>query len=859
MLDALPYREIVLIDFEFTADPGERPGPVCLVAHLLRAGRTIRRWKNQFGPTPPYPIDDDTLFVAYYASAELGCHRVLGWPMPARILDLFTEFRDRTNGLATPAGSGLLGSLTYFGLDAIGAIEKKEMRRLIMEGGPWSDDERVTILDYCQSDVEALARLLPAMLPRVDLPRALLRGRYMAAAAAMEHNGVPIDVEMLEQLRTHWFDIQDQLIADIDVHGVYDGRTFRADHWARLLVRNNIPWPTLESGQLDLSDDTFREMAKAHPLVSPYRELRSSLSDLRLNDLAVGADARNRTILSAFRARTGRNQPSNSKFIFGPSVWIRGLIRPPPGHGVAYIDYKTQEFAITAALSGDANMQAAYRTGNPYLAFGKKIGAVPAGADKNSHPPEHALFKAVVLGIGFGMEADTLARRIGRPPIVARDLLRGHRESFSKFWLWSDAAVDQAMITGSLHTVFGWHVHVGENANPRSLRNFPAQANAAEMLRLACCLTTEAGIEVCAPVHDAVLICAPLDRLDADVKKTRELMAEASRIVLDGFEVGTDANIVKYPDRLMDDRGAIMWDRVTRLVAERQAAPKRARAINVRALLHWIEERESIRIRKEGGASPPWTDDPILRDGSFCNVRREDDKATRWITKHWRGPHADDADLWFAMCVARFVNLPDTLAEIGYPVPWHPEHFLAVMAERKRRGKTVYGPAYTIFAGKGYADKPTFQAERLFGPLWEARTYLRPKPEDTLARYFARLSDYPGMGGGFMPAQIIADLKYVEPLRSAPDWMTFAVSGPGSKRGLNRVLGRPADTAWAETEWRAEFDRLWAAVAADLQRMGLGDLHAQDRQNCLCETDKYLRVQSGEGRMKRHYKQQKAA
>ena len=74
----------------------------------LRGGRTIRLWRDQFGPTPPYPTGSDTLFVAYYASAELGCHRVLGWPMPARILDLFTEFRDRTNGLPTgrrgPAG-----------------------------------------------------------------------------------------------------------------------------------------------------------------------------------------------------------------------------------------------------------------------------------------------------------------------------------------------------------------------------------------------------------------------------------------------------------------------------------------------------------------------------------------------------------------------------------------------------------------------------------------------------------------------------------------------------------------------------------------------------------------------------------
>ena len=296
MLVALPhYREIALVDFEFAAPPGERPEPVCLVAKLLTADRTIRLWRDQFGPSPPYPIDADTLFVAYYASAELGCHRALGWRMPARVLDLFAEFRERTNGRTTPSGAGLLGALAYFGLDAIGATEKEEMRALIAGGGPWSEDERERILDYCESDVQALARLLPAMFPRIDLPRALVRGRYMAAAATMEHNGVPIDVETLGHLREHWTGIQDKLIADIDVgcgYGCFDGRTFKADRFEQFLIRSGIPWERTETGRLSLSDDAFRQAAKAYPELSPLRELRSALSDMRLNDLAVGRDGR---------------------------------------------------------------------------------------------------------------------------------------------------------------------------------------------------------------------------------------------------------------------------------------------------------------------------------------------------------------------------------------------------------------------------------------------------------------------------------------------------------------------------------------------------------------------------------------
>ena len=529
-------------------------------------------WRDQFGGAPPYPTDLDVLFVAYYASAEIGCHLTLGWPVPERVLDLFTEFRNHTNGVPTVSGNGLLGALAHHGLDGIGTVEKDEMRELVLRVGPWSLAERAAILDYCESDVAALARLLPVMLPDIDLPRALMRGRYMVAAALMERNGVPIDTATLGKLKIHWLDIQDQLIADIDInYGVYEGRTFKADLFAAWLAKNNIPWPRLESGRLDLGDNTFREMARAYPVVAPLRELRAALSGMRLSDLAVGSDSRNRTMLSAFRARTGRNQPSNTKFIFGPSVWLRGLIQPPPGCGIAYIDWAQQEFGIAAALSGDPLMMKAYRSDDPYLEFAKQAGAAPPEATKATHKAIRDQFKSTVLAVQYGMGAEALAQRLGQPPIRARELLRLHRETYRVFWAWSDRAVAYAMLTSSLHTAFGWRVQVPPEANTRSLANFPMQANGAEMLRLACCLATERGIEVCAPVHDAVLICAPLNRLEADVARMQDAMREASRVVLDGFELGTDAEIIRYPDRYADPRGDLMWERVMKLIQEQQS------------------------------------------------------------------------------------------------------------------------------------------------------------------------------------------------------------------------------------------------------------------------------------------------
>jgi hypothetical protein len=620
----------------------------------------------------------------------------------------------------------LLGALAYHGLDGLSAASKEGMRQLAMRGGDYSKLEQLALLDYCQTDVDSLARLLPAMLPHIDLPRALLRGRYMAAAARMEWTGVPLDIAALARLRASWERIKGRLIMvvdedygvfvptgqrtinpqsvlgsailqeaaawEIDAHRLADaidwvweeerqanaesyaarrearkatgltprrigqwedsGRdhslfpgldatarelagaypalgigpgyisdggaddtdyagllweklraeteegkprhhpdilrraaemvlaspdcgqdyagpmAFSRQRWASYLARKGIPWPRLPSGDLALDDDTFGEMARAYPDVAPIRELRHALSQLRLNDLPVGSDGRNRCLLSAFGSRTGRNQPSNSKYIFGPAVWLRSLIRPEPGMALAYVDYEQQEFGIGAALSGDQAMKEAYRSGDPYLAFAKQAGAVPSDATKATHKAERDLFKTCALGVQYGMQAESLARRMGKSVAEGRELLHLHKQTYPAYWRWSDAVQDFAMLHGYLQTVFGWRVQVGPDANPRSLRNFPLQANGAEMLRLACCLATERGIRVCAPVHDALLVEGPADEIEDVIARTQEAMCEASKEVTPGLPLRTEAKIIRYPERYMDDRGRRMWETVWRIQDE---------------------------------------------------------------------------------------------------------------------------------------------------------------------------------------------------------------------------------------------------------------------------------------------------
>jgi hypothetical protein len=563
------YREIWAIDFEFGSTPGDRPQPVCLVAKELRTGRLLRLWENQLRAygEPPYHIDPGVLVVAYYSSAEWGCHLALGWPLPARVLDLYCEFRRTLNGLKPLAGFGLLGCLEWHNIDSIEVAEKEEMRQLVLRGGPWTEGERRAVLDYCQGDVDALARVLPVMAPRISLGHALLRGRYMKAAAHMEWAGVPVDVETLGRLRKHWSDVKTELVRSVDARfDVFEGTTFKADRWASWLAERGISWPRLDSDDLALDDQTFREMARSHPDVSLMRELRYSLSKLRLNDLAVGSDGRNRVMLSAFRAKTGRNAPSNSRFIFGPSTWLRALIKPEPGTALAYVDWSQQEFGIAAALSGDQAMLEAYESGDPYLAFGKQCGRIPAHGTKQTHATDRELFKTCVLGVQYGMEAKSLGRRIGLPAAYARELLNLHRRTYPRFWEWSDGAETHAMVWNTIHTVFDWTLRIGEDTNPRSIRNFPCQANGAEMLRLVCSFATERGIKVIAPVHDAVMVEAAADQIDDVVAQTQKHMARASAAVLGGFRLRSDAKIVHYPERYMDPRGEEFWRRIMALI-----------------------------------------------------------------------------------------------------------------------------------------------------------------------------------------------------------------------------------------------------------------------------------------------------
>ena len=441
---------------------------------------------------------------------------------------------------------------------------------------------------YCASDIDALYLLLERMQAEIELPIALHRAEFVAALAHMEYRGVPMDMAIFPQLADAdaWRYVRDAMVPIIDAdYGVYtkgsDGDWhFNLEQFGEYLKREGIIWPITEQGKLSTDRKTFEDMTKGHPQLEGLRQLRHARDKMRKIKLAVGVDGRNRTVLWPFQAKTSRTQPKASQWIFSPAVWLRSLIQPAPGMALAYVDWSSMEFLIAAALSNDPVMLEFYRSGDPYLSFAKRVGAAPSSATKKTHEALRDRYKTGLLAIQYGISAETLAARLGVSVFDAHEMISQHRELFAVYWRWSEDWLAYALNTGVMWTPMGWTCRTGiTEFNARSIANFPVQGSGADILRIACIWANRHGLRLLAPVHDAVLIEAPIERIEADVALMEELMRRASRIVLGGHELRTDAKVIRHPERYTDRRGDAVWANVLQLLAEYQTQQTATAAI----------------------------------------------------------------------------------------------------------------------------------------------------------------------------------------------------------------------------------------------------------------------------------------
>jgi hypothetical protein len=557
-----------VVDTEYRRRPGHVLDVHCFSLIELWSGRTVSLWADELSRLrrPPHPIGPGALFVAYNAMAELGSYLSLGWDLPAMVVDLLVEFRMLTNGTdwreKEKSRHKLIHALQCFKIGGVDAVEKGDMQALAMRGGPFTPEERRQLLHYCGQDVKVTAELLRRMAPGIPL-QALQRGRFLRAAAKMVHAGVPLDADTLAAIHEGRSKVIRGLADEVNpTFGVYQGSTLKDRLLEEMVECHRLAWPRKQSGCLDKQGRTWDRMVAAYPFLAPLRECVREVGLLRQNKLAVGPDGRSRADYLPFVGRTGRNAWKAAEFIFAQPAFLRGLVQPRPGRGLAYLDYGSQEVAVVARLSGDDDLLAVYEAEDIYRAFGRRAGLA---LDRKK-------LKAAFLALQYCVSEWGLADTLGISTDHALDLVRAHQRSFPKLWSWIRRVQDRALLDGFQETLMGWRVTVragdtpkgvdrwGRHFNPKSAANFPVQGGASDITRLACNLTSEAGIALLASVHDSLLVEADERDIDQAAAAAEAFMVRAGQELLGGVRLKVDRQVIRYPERLhADEAGWKRW------------------------------------------------------------------------------------------------------------------------------------------------------------------------------------------------------------------------------------------------------------------------------------------------------------
>ena len=580
------FKNFVVADFEYEVGDGELPDVLCMSAIVLdeklEHPRPLKQWRGEFGAEPPFPIDDDTLFIAYTAWAEMTCFKVLGWKFPVHIFDQHTAYLAASNILLpynpneprVKPRKRLEDACTAYGLHGWVGINKEAISEAIGNGTWRQRYSPAEVMEYCAEDVRMELALLRRQIrghgrfPPADVPRILHWSNYSAKCIALiQARGIPIDMPLWNLVQENKAAVIGEMRRRFDPSYGDDEPIYTPEgNWGerrfeQWLIRAGVPfWPRLDSGKLDTDSDAFRMMYHI-PGIENLHTLRDSVGFIAKARLPIGRDGRNRPSLFPFGTATGRNAHARSPY--NAHAGVRGFIKFPIENIGAYLDWRTQEVGVAAAEFGDQNLINDYLNGDIYHALALLCGLTREPDPikwKKQCPDVRNRMKALQLGINYGMGVPSLARGLNRHPLIAADIISRHQRRYPRFWQWRADMVQTAMLERRIESSFtGWPLRISHAPNKRTLYNFPMQSGGAEMLRLATVRLCDAGIVPVMLIHDGILF----EESDQEkIDHAREIMIQAGRDTCNGLEIGADVDqLLKGGRRYHDKRekAVEMW------------------------------------------------------------------------------------------------------------------------------------------------------------------------------------------------------------------------------------------------------------------------------------------------------------
>jgi DNA polymerase I-like protein with 3'-5' exonuclease and polymerase domains len=433
--------------------------------------------------------------------------------------------------------------------------------------------EIAALQDYCVEDNRMVLRLFRAMRPHIDLLRAPVRGAFMMEIGRMHWRGIPIDMKTYDQAEQRAPAIVPKMRAELNRKlgaEVYFQNVFKRETMFRVMRRDGIPVPIdWKTGKSSCATKLIKSMIETYPTLKHFYEDKRMLDAIKNLKLEIGADGRNRFWLNPFGTKTGRNNPSTNRALFGLPHTMRSFMKPAPGMAIAQIDYGSQEVGIAAAHSGDPNLIGDCLSGDPYRKFAKaSLGVL------DPTQQQRQVYKAVVLGRIYGMGAATLARNLGISPSQAQRIMDQMTARYPVLNAWLDRVTTKAAHCVPIVCPLGWSLAAtGRPGEERTFLNFPMQGTGSEMARLV--IVRASGLNLIGCAHDSFLIEDTIEEIDRSVVAMQEIMRKASRDLLNGFELRADCgqhDVVRYPDRFVDKReredGMQHWNWLMTLIGE---------------------------------------------------------------------------------------------------------------------------------------------------------------------------------------------------------------------------------------------------------------------------------------------------